>query len=404
MALDTTAAANVLKIDYLPGIREQLNNKVLMYSRLQRNTEDFVGSQGYIALHVGRSSGVGSRAENGLLPDAGVQQYNKATFDMKHHYARIEISGPVMERTSSDMGAYIRAVDSEVKGAVMDLQQDLSRQCLGDASCSMADPADGTLAAATTIVVDSVRNLEVGMYIDLIETDTGLAPAGYKRKITAIDQSTKTITVDVAVAANFTANTQLVRAGNYGNEMFGLAAIINSSDPPTIAGATNYFGNIARGTSTNYWRGNMVNAASADLSLDLMQQCIDVADQQSNGEITLILTDYDQWRKYAKILIPDRRFPTADGNAVKLNGGFQALQYDEMEVVKDKYMPASTMYFIDENTMFIFELSDFDWMDKDGAILSRTPNKDAYEATLRAYQQIACEAPRSSTKLYGLAA
>ena len=399
MGLDTTAAANVLKIDYLPGIREQLNNKIFMYSRLGRNTEDFIGSQGYIALHSGRNSGIGSRSEGGLLPDAGVQQYNKATFDMKHHYGRIEISGPVMKRTADDMGAYIRAVDSEVKGAVMDLQQDLSRQCLGDATGTLGTP---TTATSATQTVDSVRLFEVGMYVDHIKKDDGTV-VNAKRKITAISQSAKTITLDASITTA-AATSIFVRAGNYGNEMFGLSAIVSASDPPQIGGANNYFGNIARGTSTIYWQANEVDAASADLSLDLMQQCIDVADQQSNGEITLILTDYDQWRKYAKILIPDRRFPTADGQAVKLNGGFQALKYDEMEVVKDKYMPASTMYFLDENTMFIFELSDFDWMDKDGAILSRTPNKDAYEATLFAYQQIACEAPRSNTKLKSLAA
>lgn len=402
MGFDTSAASVILKEDYLPSIREQLNNKVLLWNRIQKNTEDFEGKRAYLPLHTTRNSGIGARDENAVLPDAGNQGYDVATWDMSYQYARIEVSGPVIARTKSDDGSWVRAFDSEIRGAVQDLTQDLARQCFGNRTGVLADPADGV--TSTSHVVDSVRNLEVGEFIDFIQINDG-SNLGLKRRITNIVNSTRTITVDAANTGATTANTRLVRNGNYGKEMFGLDAVINASNPTAIAGSPNLFGNIDRSAAgKQYWQANELDAGGVPVTLNLMQQAIDTADQQSNGEITLILTDYDQWRKYASILVPDRRFPTADGKPIKLDGGFQALMYDEIEVVKDRFAPPQILWFMDEATFMFFVMSDFDWMDKDGAVIARTPNKDAYEGTLFAYIQMGNEAPRSNTKLFNLAA
>ena len=49
--------------------------------------------------------------------------------------------------------------------------------------------------------------------------------------------------------------------------------------------------------------------------------------------------------------------------------------------------------------MAIFEQSDFDWMSKDGSILSRVSNSDSYEAVLFLYAQLGVYARNQNGRL-----
>ena len=73
MALNLSAAAGVLKDDYQPAVREQLNNAHMLLNQIERNSKDTEGTAAVLSLHVSRNSGVGARAEGGTLPTAGHQ-------------------------------------------------------------------------------------------------------------------------------------------------------------------------------------------------------------------------------------------------------------------------------------------------------------------------------------------
>jgi hypothetical protein len=47
------------------------------------------------------------------------------------------------------------------------------------------------------------------------------------------------------------------------------------------------------------------------------------------------------------------------------------------------------MYFLTFSDLVIFAMSNYEWMQKDGAILSRVTNYDAYEATMFRYAEFA---------------
>ena len=46
------------------------------------------------------------------------------------------------------------------------------------------------------------------------------------------------------------------------------------------------------------------------------------------------------------------------------------------------------MYFLTLKDLQLYRMSDYDWMDKDGAILSRLTGFDAYEAVLFRYAEL----------------
>ena len=63
-----------LKIDYLPVIREQLNNASILLNKVQRNERDVSGKRWQLVAHYQRNSGVGAGSET-ALPTAGNQAF-----------------------------------------------------------------------------------------------------------------------------------------------------------------------------------------------------------------------------------------------------------------------------------------------------------------------------------------
>jgi hypothetical protein len=70
--------------------------------------------------------------------------------------------------------------------------------------------------------------------------------------------------------------------------------------------------------------------------------------------------------------------------------------------VVDPQCDRSKIYYVVPDSMRIFRTSDFDWMEKDGAVLSRVANEDAYEATLFSYQNLGTTARNANAVLEDL--
>jgi hypothetical protein len=118
-----------------------------------------------------------------------------------------------------------------------------------------------------------------------------------------------------------------------------------------------------------------------------MQQAWDGAEEEG-GEISLLLTTRAVRRRYLALVRADGRFV----NTMTLDGGFDALEYNGKPLVVDRHCLPNRIYFLDESTLAIYRMSDLDWMDDDGAILSRVSGYDAYEAVLYFYATMGCSA------------
>jgi len=87
MGMDLTQADKVLKIFYLPPVREMLNSATILLSRLEKDssTQDVSGKTFTVPLHIGQNEAAGvGRAEGGTLPTAGAQSYGEAKVPNKY--------------------------------------------------------------------------------------------------------------------------------------------------------------------------------------------------------------------------------------------------------------------------------------------------------------------------------
>lgn len=382
MATTLTTFDAILKNQYLGPIREQLNNSCVLYSRLEKNEDSVVGKNFTIPLHYGRNEGVGARGEGGALPTAGNQAYKECIVPMRYQYGRIQISGPTIKAARSNEGAFLRAVDSEMRGLEKDMRASMNRQAFGDGTGALAVCASAA-SDSVTVTVNSTAKLRVGMPVDILVTATGATTAGVVGDtVASITSSTVfVLTTGVATYGSIGGTYSVYVSGSRSKEMMGLSGIVSATS--TLQGLD---------VASYPWWKSTVQANSGTnraISDTIIQTAIDTLEANSSGMCTAMYTSFGVRRAYQALLTATKQLV----NTQELQGGYKAISYlggahGSIPIIADKDAPANKIFCVDENELAIYRLADFDWMQEDGAILSRVSGYDAYEAVLYVYQEL----------------
>ncbi len=159
--------------------------------------------------------------------------------------------------------------------------------------------------------------------------------------------------------------------------------------------------NISR-TSYAWWKCSTHSSddnsgSNRDIDLDLIQASVSAV-EKNGGMVNMILSDVDIRDAYVALLVADKRYV----NTLALDGGWSAVEYSSgkpIPWVADVDCGPNTVYFIDTNHLSIMQMSSWDFMDKDGSVLSRVANSDSYEAVLYWYSELATDKPRAHSFL-----
>lgn len=381
------AASAILKEDYLPPVREQLNQATPVLSELDKNTKDVVGKEAVVPLHVARGEAIGARSEEGTLPTARSQGYVQARFFVKYQYGRIEVNLPTIEATKSDRGAFIRAIDSETKGNLTELKEDFDRQLVCNDALGRGVLAACTSNAAGVITLTNptpvtFRRLRVGMYVDFVNINDDVKVAGGTEnqgfRVTAVDTDAGTITVTPAPAAGaITADHRVARYDAWKNEMRGYPGVFDPT--ATLQG-------VSPVTYPEWKPTRLHNSGTARaISDDLLQQFVDEIAIASGSEPDAFLAEHTQRRRYVATLEGEKRFV----NTLDLKGGHKTVTFnDSIPFLLDRFYDRDRIGGINRQHQKLYELSDWDWADLDGNVLSRVSGKPAFEAFLYKYADL----------------
>lgn len=372
MAFDLTQANAVLKDDYTDVVVDQLNNDNYVISKLVKNKQEATGKRFVVPLHTGRNNGIGYRAEGAALPVAGNQKYKESFANVKYLYGSIEITGPTIKAMRNDKGAFVRALESEMKGLTKDLKDQRARALFGDGTGRMATTAVN--ATTNTLIVDKIKYLQVGMKIDIMTSGGVVSVPG--RTITGLNKAAKTIVIDGAVVTT-AATDFIVLYGDYNVEAMGIGGILSPTLP--LQGID------PAGTGNGFWAPSVLSTGTnRALSLQLMRQAADMAELEG-GKIDLLTTSYGVRAAYENLLTPGVRYTSP----MKLEGGYDVLEWDGRALVVDRYHESNRMHFLDTSEIDLYQLSDFEWMEDDkGAALRPKPGYDSYEATMFCYETL----------------
>ncbi len=440
MAYDGTIGAilsnydEALKTFYLPAVQETLNNDTILANIVEVDEESVSGKNATINCHYGRSKGTFARADGGAFGDGDYQKYKTATVPMKYQYGRIVVSGPTIAATRDEKGAYVKALDSEIRGIVKDVKKEVNRQVWGCGYGTLARWRDGTGTAITlqkkyrgnsaggdgfgstfgakyfderpdgVPVVLATMSASGTFTVDATDIDVSAITEG--SFATGYDSITAT---DPAVTE--AAGTFYVRPANLGTyaaagahrlEMMGLRGIVTDEDIDEIAmndgtntgGGTNDPLQTLAVATYSWWKAQTDfhssgrYAGQRALSFELMQKMFDKVEEKAGEDYgpNLILTTRAVRRAYLNLCVAERR----QVNTMTLDGGWKALDYNGVPLTVDNDAIDGEMYFLTTKDLKIFRMSDYEWMQKDGAVLSRVANYDAYEAVLFRYAEFGC--------------
>jgi len=392
------AIANVILKDVYGDINEQINNATPALDGIKSTARNItqVGGLGVkFVAHVGRNTGIGARGEDEDLPEAGNQQYVSGETGLKSFYGSVRLTGQVMAQASQNYQTFADVTSEEIERIRDDIAKDQNRQVFGDGTGTLAKVKTANTVAGTTVALDDVKYLHIGMRVDILlaatlanATPTPAHTAGYVT-ITAINKTTGVVTFDRNLAASVTVGSAVVRSNstssaqvnNWKKEWSGFGAIV--SDSSVLHGINP--------STTPLWAAHMDDISVSSVpqqitELDMIGMVTRIAADGDKPDV--IWTDHGSWNGYWKALEENRRYV----NKVDLQGGNRGLgfatEFGDLPFKADFDAPTGKMFFINQKKLNLNTSRGWEWIDEDGSKWKQVPRRDAFIAYLRSYSEI----------------
>jgi len=393
-----TFASEAIKLVY-GDLHEQLRDKNPALQMIESSSANITrnGKEVIFDTHIGRNQGIGARGVREKLPTAGAQKYKQAHLYLTNLYGSIEVDGQLFEQAAEDYQAFINVVDMEITGLKRDLAVDLNRQVYGDGSGTIATVVS---VSGQNITVDSTHWVQEGMILVGIDTGTGaVADSGNELEVTAINETTKVITVTGTISALAAADV-LVRGSNttnsYNKEWTGLAAIVDDTTTLHDINPADY--PVWKATKNDISSGGTPGTLT-ELALINLVQSVD----KKGGDVDVMLASPGVFNAYWNLLQGLRQFT----NGATLTGGQRAFSFDALgkpiKFVSDYAAPENTLYALSSKEIVLNRKRDWSWMDRDGSMWSRVSDTDAYEARYFQYSQLGTYRRNAHAVMTGIA-
>lgn len=384
MAVTMATAEQALKILFLEALRNQLNiNTNPLYNEIAQSTRNVVGKEVRKMAPYGLNGGFGAGTEDGELPAAGGNQYIQFVSTLKNLYGTIEISDKAIKASQNNAGAFVQLLNDELKMLLKSSQFNLGRMLFGDGSGKLATCAVNN--ATNVLAVDSVQYLMEGMTIDILNESGQVITGGKGLRILAVDRANKKIRVSAPVT---TADTDFITIQNsYNQEITGLGAIFKTTG--TLYGVDR---------SQHYWMIPYISADIGSISDTKIQAAIDYLEDTMGAKVNYIAAAPGVVRAYVAYLESTKR----NVNTLDLKGGFKAISYADLPIVRERFALPGEMYLLDTSQFTLHHMGDWEWMEEDGKILTKVPKYPIWSATLVRYAELVCDHPGGQAKLVGI--
>lgn len=125
---------------------------------------------------------------------------------------------------------------------------------------------------------------------------------------------------------------------------------------------TGTYAGISRATYPQWASNELANGGvPRALTFDLMREAVEQIYTASGENVDMIVTTPALWTKFGKLFNGERRQMTdvyMRGNKIVLSGGFSALEFDGVPVMRDVDMPAGKMAFLTSRHLKVCQMPD----------------------------------------------
>lgn len=408
MAADISASlsslSNMFKVLYGKRSYAVFNTSTPLLSKTKKEYGAFKGKSLSLEAVLGFAGSVGS----GSLPETNVFQDENASLTRKKNYARILLDRDAMIASKGEEGAFEQVTKRVVKKGVESFMRNISRQFFaiengmlfkGDGSTTVTGA--GTSGDPYVVVADSatwVRGfVEKKDYVNVGTETTDL-------EITSVNYTTRAVSL-VGTSATLTAATgatstsaKVYMQNSKDNDMQSLLAACKATSS-TLYGIT----------VGNRWQAAQIDASSAGITTDLINQLVTEVEFNSGESPDLIVTSYKQYRKIQNLLgdrirycVVSNRDPIFQKAAFNFKGIEWITNSGEVAIVPDRMCPDDHLFALNTDNILLLTAEAPKWADEDGTVLLRSASADAYEARYVMYGELFVH-PAAQGVLYGLA-
>lgn len=377
-------------------IAEQLYNENPILSRIKRLNKTQIGDYAKTTIHKERNWGFTTTPNSGgTLNTAGQQGFEQAKWYYTHQHVQVSIQGSAIDESAGDAQALASVVDTEVTGAVDDLNRQLTRQLVNDGTAQFIQC--GTTTAANVVVLTDVDAIPrgwigVGAVVNIGTTADSDSIAS-ARNVTAVDETNNTITIDGAAVTTTSSHYISFYRSTDGTatsyEMNGLDNIVGTA---TLGGLSS--------SSVPVWKASR-DATSQALTLSLMYQRNQKVQQKTGKVATYVATGLKQQRKAYELAAANVRYlredklPTGSVDAVDING----VSLFGVPDIRD-----AQMFFLTIEDFLLVTQGDPYWQNKitGGEKLVWSQGTDAYVGKVTTRLQLGVKRRNSHSSLVGL--
>lgn len=388
MGVTLTTADAALKNIYLDVVRDQLNTETTAaYNKIKTSTRNIDGEYNVTKLApFGVNGGSGAGTETSALPISGGNKRARFVSGLKKLYGVIEISDLAIEASKSDVSSFVNLLKSEMEGITKSVKHSFGRQVYMDGVGKLT--ATGITNASLTVVVASTQYLIEGMIIDIYAANNAIIADGTQRRISAVDHTNLTITLEGSAAVTTIATGYITEQGAYNNELTGFGQVFKSTGLLYGLDRANY-----------PWLIPHLNAAVGAISDKKLVKAMMTVKNRTGAKIDFAACHPDVIAEYYDYLEATKRTV----NTIELKGGFSAISINGVAVVDDKFVKATAMNMLDTSQWTFHQLADWDWIaDDKGAVLTKVAGYPKYTAAIRKYAEVICDHPGAQIELSGI--
>lgn len=398
MATSLTSVVGALKNVYDSYAEKQQNLKHRAIDEISKSLAKYSpGGNGYFgAINDQGNESIGAINETENFRTIDNENYAQWKVAPKVLVGPIQFSGLVAAAAEGNEESFVSVVVDALDRAKERLLKDENRQFYGMGTGHLCSPNANVASNLTSFTVDTTQYLRENMVIDGYAGAT-LTMSG--NRIIAVDHVNNIVYFTSSIGAALTTGNdfvkQNIRASSPaadGKEMMGLRGIVDDGTDVTTfqnLSVSGYF----------LWQSRRINAASANLTSDLLQRLIDDVAVLCGEEPDKLIMHRRQRRQYLNIVVPQKRY--ADGD---MDTGFKKLSFNGMELWLDYDCQIDTVYAIQLDKIRKFELEGLGMGKHDGSdTFLRLVNADQFQAYWRHYCNFGTSQRNAHGKIVSLA-
>lgn len=381
------------------------NSANVLEGRIKK-TNDFVGKQMNIETQLSFAGGYGAK----LLPQGNPSLVEQAVVSAKKHYSRVFVDREGLKAASSSKGAFQTYLAFPIKKTVEDFMRNMSRILFGDGTGVLgrgdgATNVTGAGSSGSPYVVTlrasdfNVSNFEEKSIVQLVTglsagNNLGGAAEGGDAitnlltisKVIKATRSIYLVGTSAALAALVAGPTALATTSglvpqrSYLYEAQGLSGALMASSG-TLYGLT----------VQRRWQAVQVDAASAGIVVDMMNDVMLQVEQSFGEAPNMIICNYNQYRKILAQLEDQKRYNLPNKN-VKGHLGFSGVEYmgtsGAVGIFVDRFCPEDKIFFLNDKYIHRYHRpGGAEWFQDDKTVFLRTADEDVLEARYGSYME-----------------